>query len=195
MPRQFAGSDLLFTQLLLGDIGAAQTAWPVRWEETSEATAWTTWLIGGRLAAARAEIALQAESAESAIEWAQRSLDIARRTHRRKYEARSLTLLGRALARLGRRGEALAALRSAVTIADELVGAPARWQARAALGDVAYEVGDDKTAEAAFTAAAALVDEFAATLAPERAAAVLGAEPVSHILSRAGTNTSSGAER
>jgi class 3 adenylate cyclase/tetratricopeptide (TPR) repeat protein len=186
MPRQFAGSDLLFTHLLRGDIGAAQAEWPRRWEGASEATAWTTWLIAGRLAAARAEIALQAEPAESALEWAQRSLDVAQRTHRRKYEARSLTLLGQALARLRRRDEALAALRSAVAIADELVGAPARWQARGALGDVAYEVGDDETAEAAFTEAAVLVGEFAATLARERAAAVLGAEPVSHILSRAG---------
>ena len=195
MPRQFAGSDLLFTHLLRGDIGAAQAEWPRRWEGASEATAWTTWLIAGRLAAARAEIALQAEPAESAVEWAQRSLNVAQRTHRRKYEARSLALLGQALARLGRRDDALVALRAAVTIADELVGAPARWQTRAALGDVAYEVGDDATAQTAFTEAAALVGEFAATLAPERAAAVLGAEPVSHILSRAGTDTSSGGER
>ena len=195
MPRQFAGSDLLFTHLLRGDIGAAQAEWPRRWEGTSEATAWTTWLIAGRLAAARAEIALQAEPNESALEWAQRSLEIARRTHRRKYEARSLTLLGQALARLGRRDEALEALRSAVTIADELVGAPARWQARGALGDVAYEIGDDETAEAAFREAAALVSDFAANLLPERAAAVLGAEPVTHILARGGANTSAGGER
>ncbi len=195
MPRQFAGSDLLFTHLLRGDIGAAQAEWPRRWEGTSEATAWTTWLIAGRLAAARAEIALQAEPPESALEWAQRSLEIAHRTHRRKYEARSLTLLGQALARLGRRDEALEALHSAVTVADELVGAPARWQTRGALGDVAYEVGDDESAEAAFTEAAALVSDFASTLASERAAAVLGAEPVSHILSRAGVDTSSVGDR
>ncbi len=195
MPRQFAGSDLLFTHLLRGDIGAAQAEWPRRWEGTNEATAWTTWLIAGRLAAARAEIALQAEPPESALEWAQRSLEIARRTHRRKYEARSLSLLGLALARLGRRDEALEALRSAVTLADELVGAPARWQARGALGDVAYEVGDDESAEVAFTEAAALINEFAATLAPERAAAVLGAEPVMHILARGGIGTSAGGER
>jgi class 3 adenylate cyclase/tetratricopeptide (TPR) repeat protein len=186
MPRQFAGSDLIFTDLLLGDIGAAQAAWPARWEGTSEATAWTTWLIAGRLAAARAEIALQAEAPETALEWAQRSLDIARRTHRRKYEARSLAMLGQALTRLGRRDDALAALRSGVTIADELIGPPARWQARAALGDAAYELGDDETAATAFSEAAQLVEGFAATLAPERAAAVLGAEPVASLRSRAG---------
>jgi tetratricopeptide (TPR) repeat protein len=186
MPRQFAGSDLLFTQLLLGDIGAAQTAWPVRWKGTSDATAWTTWLIAGRLAVARAEIALHAEPPEVALEWGHKALDIARQTHRRKYEARSLTLLGQALSRLRRRDEALAALNSAVTITDELVGPPARWQARAALGDAAYELGDDETAATAFTDAASLVDAFVATLAPERVAVVVAAEPVAHILSRAG---------
>jgi tetratricopeptide (TPR) repeat protein len=186
MPRQFAGSDLLFTLLLIGDVGAAQTVWPARWEGVNEATAWTTWLIAGRLAAARAEIALQAETPETALEWAQRSLEIARGTHRRKYESRSLTMLGRALTQLGRRDDALAALRSGVAIADELVGPPARWQARAALGDAAYELGDDETADAAFAEAAQLVDGFVETLAPERAAAVLAAEPVSDLRSRAG---------
>jgi tetratricopeptide (TPR) repeat protein len=186
MPRQFAGSDLLFTLLLIGDVGAAQTLWPARWESVNEATAWTTWLIAGRLAAARAEIALQAETPEIALEWAQQALDIARRTHRRKYESRSLTMLGQAHARLGRREEALAALRGGVTIADELIGPPARWQARAALGDAAYDLGDDETAAVAFAEAADLVDAFVGTLAPERAAAVLGAEPVAHLRSRAG---------
>jgi tetratricopeptide (TPR) repeat protein len=189
MPRQFAGSDLLFTQLLQGDVGAAQAAWPALWEGTTEATAWTKWLIAGRLAAARAEIALHAETPESAAEWAQRSLEIARRTHRRKYEARSLTLLGQALAGLRRRDEALTALRSAVAIADELIGPPARWQARAALGEAAYQFGDDDSAAAAFAEAADLVDGFVATLAPERAAAVLDAEPVLHIRSQAGRSS------
>jgi tetratricopeptide (TPR) repeat protein len=191
MPRQFAGSDLLFTHLLQGDVGGAQAAWPARWEGTSEATAWTTWLVAGRLAAARAEIALHAETPESALEWAHRSRDIARATHRRKYEARSLTLVGQALARLGRRDEAVATLRSAVSIADELINPPGRWAARAALGDAAYGFGDDETAQAAFTEAARLVTDFVATLAPERAAAVLGAEPVSNILARAGSRVGS----
>jgi class 3 adenylate cyclase/tetratricopeptide (TPR) repeat protein len=191
MPRQFAASDLLFTLLLEGDVGAAQAAWPARWEATSEATAWTTWLIAGRLAAARAEIALHAETPESALEWAQRSLDIARRTHRRKYEARSLTLLGQALARLRRRDEALVTLRSAVSVADDLIGPPGRWAARAALGDAAYDLGYDETAQAVFTEAERLVRDFVATLASERAAAVVGAEPVAHILARAGSSVAS----
>src|SRR5205823_12066688 len=119
MPRQFAGSDLLLTSLLSGEMGEAQSSWPALWEAAGKATAWTTWLVAGRLAAARAEIALHAETAESAVEWAQRSLVIARRTKRRKYEARSLTTLGEALVRLRRRDEALDALRRAVAIVDD----------------------------------------------------------------------------
>src|SRR5439155_25541144 len=35
------------TQLLAGDIGGAQAAWPARWEAAEHATGWTTWLIAG----------------------------------------------------------------------------------------------------------------------------------------------------
>jgi tetratricopeptide (TPR) repeat protein len=130
MPTRFAKSDLLFTQLLAGDVGGAQAVWPSLWEDAGNATGWTTWLIAGRLAAARAEIAVHAESAESAVEWAQRGIEIARRTRRRKYEAHSLTFLGQALAKLGRGEDALQSLRAAVVIADDLVGPPARWHAQ-----------------------------------------------------------------
>jgi class 3 adenylate cyclase/tetratricopeptide (TPR) repeat protein len=186
MPKQFAGSDLLFTALLAGDIGRAQTMWPSLWADAEHATGWTTWLIAGRLACARAEIARHAESAESAVEWAGRAIEIASRTRRRKYEARSLTILGQALGALGRREEALDSLRSAVAIADELVGQPARWQARAALGQVGYAVGDDETAAAAYGEARKLVETFAETLSPERAARLLSAPAVEEILSPAG---------
>jgi len=190
MPRQFAGSDLLFTHLLAGDVGAAQAEWPSCWEGAAEATGWTVWLIAGRLLCARAEIALHAEKAESAVEWAQRSLEVARRTRRRKYEARSLTLLGQALARLGRRDEALAPLRAAVEIADELVGAPARWQTRSALGEVAYGLGDDDAAATAHAAAAELVDGVARSLSPDRAARFLAAPAVQEMLARGPTRPS-----
>jgi class 3 adenylate cyclase/tetratricopeptide (TPR) repeat protein len=182
MPKQFAASDLLFTQLLAGDVGGAQSAWPSLWEGAGKATAWTTWLIAGRLASARAEIALRAESPDVAAEWADRAIQIARRTRRRKYEAVSLTTLGEALARLGRRDEALRSARTAVTIADELIGAPGRWRAQAALGRIAYALGEDDAAAAAYEEAAQLVETFAATLAPERAARLIGAPSVSELL-------------
>ena len=115
-----------------------------------------------------------------------RALETARRTKRPKYEARALTLLGQALVQLRKRDEALEALRSAVAMADDLVGPPARWSARAALGGAAYAVGDDDTAATAYGEAAALVESFAATLAPERAQRLLAAPPIEEILSAAG---------
>ena len=186
MPRSFARSDLIFTDLLAGDIGAAQAAWPQMWEDAEHATAWTRWLIYGRLAVARAEIALHAEAPEAAVEWAQRSLEITIRTRRRKYQARGCAILGEALARLGRRDEALAELRTAVTVADELVGPPARIHARAALGRTAYALGDDDTAGRAYTEAATLVDGLTGALAPERAATFVTAPVVAEVLAAAG---------
>lgn len=177
MPRQFAGADLLLTDLLAGDVGAAQAAWPERWEAAEHATGWTTWLIVGRLLATRAEIALGAETPETAAEFAERAVHVARRTRRAKYEARSLSTLGQALARLRRNDDALAALRSGVEIADRIVSPYARWNARAALGRVAYSVGRDDEAATAYSEAKEIVDAFGATLAPERAA-TLATSPV-----------------
>ncbi len=186
MPTQFARSDLLFTQLLAGDVGGAQTVWPSLWEGVGHATGWTTWLIAGRLATARAEIALHAETPETAIEWAARAIEVAQRTKRRKYEARSRTILGEALGQLGRRDEALAALRAAVALADELIGPPGRWRAREALGRVSHLLGDDKSAAAAYAEAGDLIESFAGTLAPSRSARFLAAPAISEILSLAG---------
>jgi class 3 adenylate cyclase/tetratricopeptide (TPR) repeat protein len=182
MPRQFAGSDLVLTQLLAGDVGGAQAAWPRLWDGVEHATAWTTWLIAGRLTYARAEIALAAEGPDAAVEWAHRAVDLARKTLRRKYEARSLSVLGRALAQIGRVDEALAAVAAAVATADDLVGPPGRWHARGALVDVAYAVGSDDVAEQAALEARDLIQGFAATLAPERAARLLAAPEVDAIL-------------
>jgi len=140
----------------------------------------------GRLATARAEIALHAETPETAIEWAARAIEVAQRTKRRKYEARSRTILGEALGQLGRRDEALAALRAAVALTDELIGQPGRWRAREALGRVSYLLGDDDTAAAAYAAAGDLIESFAATLAPSRSARFLAEPAISEILSLAG---------
>jgi class 3 adenylate cyclase/tetratricopeptide (TPR) repeat protein len=186
MPMQFARSDLLFTQLLAGDVGGAQAVWPSLWEGAADATGWTTWLIAGRLATARAEIALHAETPETAIEWARRAIEIAQRTKRRKYEARSLTIFGEAFGLLGRRDEALAALRAAVALTDDLIGQPGRWRARKALGRVSQLLGEDDTAAAAYAEAGDLIESFAGALAPPRSARFLATPAISEILSLAG---------
>jgi class 3 adenylate cyclase/tetratricopeptide (TPR) repeat protein len=186
MPLRFAQSDLLFTDLLGGDIGKAQADWPSRWEDAEGSTGWTRWLIYTRLAVARAEIALHAEEPESAIEWAQKSLELSRTTLRRKYEARALSLLGEALARAGRRDEAIRSLEAGAKIADELVNPPGRWNAHAALGRAAFALGDDDRAVKASAEAADLVEAFAATLTPERSTRLLKAPAIADILSAVG---------
>src|SRR4051794_5378149 len=183
MPKQFAGSDLIQTHLLGGDIGAAETEWPRRWDDAQHATAWTTWLVAGRLAAAQAEISLAKNQPEEAAEWAERASAIARRTRRPKYEAVSLRVLGEALAELRRGDAALDALRHAVEIADGLIGPPARWDARASLGRVAYKLGRDDEAATAYGEAKALLESFSATLAPPRQATLATAPTVQEIRS------------
>jgi class 3 adenylate cyclase/tetratricopeptide (TPR) repeat protein len=183
MPKQFAGADLIWTDLLEGDVGAAQAAWPERWAGAEHATGWTTWLIAGRLLASRAEIALEAETPEDAADWAQRAVDVARRTRRAKYEARSLSTLGQALARMGQTDAALEAVRSAVRIADRIVSPYARWNARAALGRTAYALGRDDEAAAVYGEARSIVDAFGTTLAPERAATLTTSPIVQEIQS------------
>jgi tetratricopeptide (TPR) repeat protein len=143
-------------------------------------------LIYTRLAVARAEIALNAEDPEPAIEWAQKSLELARATLRRKYEARALSLLGEALARAGRRDEAIQSLEAGAGLADELVNPPGRWNAYAALARAAYALGDDDRAAKASTEAADLVEAFAATLTPERSTQLLKAPAIGEILSSVG---------
>jgi tetratricopeptide (TPR) repeat protein len=177
MPKQFAGADLIWTDLLAGDVGSAQASWPERWEAAEHVTGWTRWLIAGRLLAARAEIALEAETPEQAAEWAQKAVAVASRTRRFKYEARSLSTLGQALAQLGRQDDALAALAAAVQIADRIVSPYARWNARAAQGRTAYALGRDGDAAAAYGEAKKIVEEFSAGLVPERQA-TLATSPV-----------------
>ncbi len=182
MPRRFALSDLLQTALLDGDVGRAQADWPALWEDASDATGWTRWLILGRLAVARAEIALHADPPDVAAEWAAEAVDVTTRTRRRKYEVLARVHLGRALVALGRKDDGLRELRSAVEIADALVNPVGRWQSRAALADALQTTGDEEDASATRSEARRILTEFAATLAPGRAETLLAASPARAIL-------------
>jgi class 3 adenylate cyclase/tetratricopeptide (TPR) repeat protein len=182
MPRRFALSDLLQTALLAGDVGRAQADWPALWEDASEATGWTRWLIIGRLAVARSEIALHADPADVAVEWATKAVDVTTRTRRRKYEVLARTHLGRALVGLGRPADGLRESRSAVEIADALVNPVGRWQSRAALAEVLRTSGDEQAAVVVTNEARRILTEFAATLAPSRAETLLASPAARAIL-------------
>jgi len=182
MPRRFALADLLQTALLEGDVDRAAADWPELWEDASTAAGWTRWLVRGRLAVARAEIAVRAAPAAEAAEWAAQAVELTKQTRRAKYEAQARSLLGRALAGLGRRDEAIAELRRAVELADWLVNPAGRWHARAALADVLTADGDEAGAEDAAHDARAILTGFAEALAPARAATLLAAPPVRALL-------------
>jgi len=173
MPRRFALSDLLQTSIMAGDVGRAQADWPALWEDASRATGWTRWLIRGRLAVSRAEIALHAEPADVAAEWGARAVEVTVRTRRRKYEALARMHLGKALVALGRPADGLAELRSAVAVSDALVNPVGRWQARAALAGALLETGDEPAAAAETLEARRILADFAATLSPGRRATLL----------------------
>jgi hypothetical protein len=181
MPRRFALSDLLQTALLEGDVGRAQADWPALWVDAAEATGWTRWLILGRLAVARAEIALHAEPPEVAAEWGAKAVEMTVRTWRRKYEALARAHLGHALVALGRPEDGLAELRAAVAIADALVNPVGRWDARSSLATALRDTGDEQAAAAATAEARQILADFAATLTPARAATLL-ASPRAHTL-------------
>src|SRR5439155_4439044 len=186
MPWMNALGDLIHTDVLVGEIGAAETRWRELWDDVLATPAWEQWLLAGRMAALRAHIAMASEGPEATAEWADRAIAMARRVGRVKYEAVARAVLGRALLPMGRGQDALRELRAAVSGADRLGNPAGRWRARADLARALYETGDDEGAEGAFRAAAEIIRDTAASLAPERAERFTSAPPVAEILKAVG---------
>lgn len=186
MPRAMAATDLVMTAILAGDPVAAETTWRPLWQAPEEIpNDWTRWLVRGRLATARAEMAMLMGNSEEATEWARIGIEAALPVHRLKYEVLSRVALGRGLLGMGKAADAAAELRLATEKADRL-GTPAqRWPAWAAFGDALYATGDDEGAERAFAEALGIINGMAASLKPERATKFLAAEQVREVLGRA----------
>ncbi len=182
MPLMQGQIDLVFTDLMEGEVGRAQRDWPALWESAMNGGAWNEWLGTGRLAVARAEIALRAEGPTQAAEEAHKAIELAQRGHRLKYESAARVILGTALVALRRKAEGIAELRSAAEAADTLGAPSGRWQARAALAKALATTGDDDEAAAEYAKASEVIRAFAATLTPEHVASLLGAAPIVEIL-------------
>jgi class 3 adenylate cyclase/tetratricopeptide (TPR) repeat protein len=183
MPRLNSLVDLLHTDLLAGNVGEAEEKWEPVWDDVRQGRSWQRWLLGGKMVAFRAEIALRTGDLHGAVEWAHRAIDMARSVHRRKYETSARTVLGQALVGLGKPEEAIIELRTAVADADELRSPPGRWRALTALGSARYAVGDDAGAEEAFREAGGVIRDVAAGLSEARAARFLRADEVDSVLS------------
>lgn len=145
-------------------------------------SAWNEWLGTGRLAVARAEIALLAEGPDAAVRRAKEAIDLARPVGRLKYETMARSILGTALVALGRGEDGVAELRAAVEGADRLGTPSGRWAALAALGKGCYATGDDDGAEIASRGAANVVRTFADSLTPDHAGSLLSAVPIREII-------------
>jgi class 3 adenylate cyclase/tetratricopeptide (TPR) repeat protein len=182
MPWHNAEVDLVFDDLLAGDIGSAEARWPKAWDDIIAAKAWQRWMLVGKLAVARAELAIHGGRYHEAAEWASKGMDLAHPVGRKKYETASRIMLGQALLGLKRTSDAVTQLRTAVAEADGLGTPPARWQGRATLGKALLAAGRDDDAAPMFIEARGIIDEVASGLAPERAQRFLAAEPIQEIL-------------
>jgi hypothetical protein len=187
MPWMNAEADLIQTDVLAGEVGAALERWQGIWEDVESTSAWERWLLGGKLAALRAEIALETEDAESAASWAGRAIKMARGVHRTKYEAVAHTLLGKSLMAMRRVEDATREMRLAVEQTDKLGSPWGSWRARAELARLLEETGDENGAEVEFRAVAEIIRSVAAGLKNERGSRFLSAQPVADVLARGGS--------
>ena len=160
--------DLLVMDLLVGEVGRAEAAWPALWEAAGQTKGWHQWLWVTRLLHAKAEIALASGRAEDAATAALEAIAEAERFRRRKYVHASRLTLGRALHALGRTDEAIPELRRAVEGTTELGHPPAIWSTAAALARVLADTADDSGAEEAAGLSRRALDDFAAGLSATR---------------------------
>jgi class 3 adenylate cyclase/tetratricopeptide (TPR) repeat protein len=160
--------DLLVIDLLSGEVGRAESAWPSLWESAVQTKGWHQWLWMTRLLHAKAELALAAGRAEDAATAAREAIAEAERYPRAKYVQASRRTLGRALHALGQADDAISELRRALQGAEQLAHPPAIWTTAAALARALADAGDDDGANEAAELARRTLDDFAAGLSETR---------------------------
>jgi tetratricopeptide (TPR) repeat protein len=182
MPWINARADVIAADLLLGELGRVEAAFPQAWDDARECLAWERWLVSGRLCAIRAELALEMKRPDDAMTWARRALEMATTSGRKKYEVIATTTLGAALTASGLAEEASAELRRAVAGADVLGSPLFRWQTRAALADAVRQVEGLDAADTHLVEAAGIIREVVAGLSPARGAVYAAAPQVATVL-------------
>jgi class 3 adenylate cyclase/tetratricopeptide (TPR) repeat protein len=176
--------DLLFIDILEGEIGRAEATLPELLDAAEKTKGWHQWLWTVRLLEARAEAELAAGRPDEAVDTAQEAVRQTLGPGRVKYACRSRTVMGQALLALGRSQEAVDPFRLAVSDAERLGHGPSLWPALEGLATALAAAGDDGEAEAAHARARRAVEDFAAPLAEERRAALLASPQVVSILGR-----------
>jgi class 3 adenylate cyclase/tetratricopeptide (TPR) repeat protein len=178
--------DLVYSDLVLGDVGRAEESVPALQAAAEATKGWHQWLWITRVARAKAEVALAAARHEEALELAAEAIAIAERYHRLKYAATSRVVFGRALREAGRTAEAVDALRQALAEADRLKHPPTIWTAAAALAAALYSAGSDAGAEDALARVRTEIGAFSAGLSEERRERFLSAPQLADLLAFAG---------
>ena len=178
MPWMNAEVDLVHVDLLAGEYGDALNRWQALWEPVLATTAWERWLLGGKLAAFRGQIALHTEEVESALDWGARAVEMARSSRRAKYLIVARGTLGAALLRAGLTTDAVRELTATAEAADELGNPSGRWTAHAQLASSLYRSGDDLGAEQHHQIAHETAHRVAAALSAERRRKFLAAVPL-----------------
>jgi tetratricopeptide (TPR) repeat protein len=174
--------DLAVLDLLEGELGRVEEAIPALFGAAERTKGWHQWLWMVRLAELRARLALAQGKPDEAAERAAEAVDVALRPGRVKYACWSRLILGRALLDLGRPEEAEHAFGDARAEADRLGHAPSLWPSLAGEADTLRALGRETEAEEASALARRTIEEFAATLSPERRSALLSMSDVASIL-------------
>jgi tetratricopeptide (TPR) repeat protein len=185
MPWINARADVIAADVLLGELGRVEAAFPQAWDDALECLAWERWLVSGRLCSIRAQLALEMKRPDDAVTWARWALEMAVTAGRKKYEVIATTTLGAALSASGLAEEASAELRRAVAEADALGSPLYRWQSRAALAEAVRPLEGLDAADALLADAAGIIREVVAGLSPERGAVYAAAPQVAAVLGSA----------
>jgi hypothetical protein len=176
-----AGIDVLYDDLVAGDVERAHAAWAGLWEETQITKGWHQWLMTCRLAAARAMIAAELEPVDTAREAALEAIEVCRSFGRLKYETAARSALVTILMRSGEAEQAMEEAQIAVARAESLAHPPTSWVAFAQLARASYAVGDDEAASVTFQQADARIEAFASNLTEEHRSTLLSAPQVRNI--------------
>jgi hypothetical protein len=174
--------DLVFADISAGNLGRASETLPTLQDDASQLKGFHQWLTAGRLAQARAEIALLTQPAEAAVEAARDALREAQVRRRLKYEVAARSVLGSALLRARQPNHGIVELERAIQDAERLGSPIVTWRAAGVLAEGLNAIGDDDRTEAAFRAAVNAIDACASALPEEHRPAFLKAPPVQQVL-------------
>jgi class 3 adenylate cyclase len=176
--------DLVFLDLIEGEVGRADGSWPALLQLAESMRGWHHWLMIGRVMAARAEIALRMGRAVEAAEAATAAIAYAIDVARPKYEVMARATLGSALLLAGNAAAAVDELRAARAGAERLLHPPTIWDVESRLGIALAASGNEAASHTAYEAARLSIETFSSRLSAARRESFLNAGQIREVLDR-----------